>query len=288
MVQEYQQYEELTQVKIPVYHAAAVACVGLKKFSEGRELIDACLDLIKGSDPYRAFMLLVKCDLLEKEAESIEKDSGKAASFTQVLELALTCAQEARAVLDEHASEFSTHPIFFKPDTCVVSIFLTWGRMDEAEDKQEELLRKMTASGSVVPQRLAFQTDEFADICLDSGKMQKGLLAVVFFVYFSFVMFPPCSRKAVLGCAQDLGGSARLGRTGQRQQDQVRARPQDLLLPGFFLLLFVFFLLLKATKARHNRQGQGHVRGDAAVYGKARAGSAQKREYGGPRAGMSF
>jgi len=64
--EEYQQYEELTQVKIPVYHAAAVACVGLKKFAEGRDLIDACLDLIKGSDPYRAFHLAGQVRLVGK------------------------------------------------------------------------------------------------------------------------------------------------------------------------------------------------------------------------------
>ncbi len=171
---EFQQYEELSQVKIPVYHACAVACVGLHKFAEGRELIDACLELIGKADPYKAFILLVKCDLLEKEAESIEKDSGKAAAFVEVLDLALQSAQQARAVLDEHAGEFAQHPIFFKPDTSMVSIFLTWGRMDEAEDMQEQLIKKMALSGQVPPARIAFQTDEFADICLDSGKMAKA------------------------------------------------------------------------------------------------------------------
>ncbi len=167
-------YEELAQVKIPLFHASAIACVGLHRFAEGRDLIDSCLDLIGKADPYKAFMLLVKCDLLEKEAESIEKDSGKAASFDEVLQTALQAAREARDILDQNAAEFAAHPIYFKPDTSMVSIFLTWGRMDEAEDMQEQLIKKMALSGQVPVQRLAFQTDEFADICLDSGKMAKA------------------------------------------------------------------------------------------------------------------
>ena len=119
-------------------------------------------------------MLLVKADLLEKEAEAIEKDADSREEFEARLQEGIECAHGARAVLDQAGAEFQQHPIFYKPDTCIVSIFLTWGRMDEAEDAQEALLAKMAASGNVSQPRLAFQTDEFADICLDSSKFEKA------------------------------------------------------------------------------------------------------------------
>lgn len=170
---QYQQYEELNQLKVPLFHAHTVACVGLKRFAEGRDMVDSALDIIKGNDPYKAVMLLVKADLLEKEAEAVEK-ANDTIKFNEALELAMQCAKDARAVLDQAGPEFVQHPIFYKPETSMVSLLLTWGRMDEAEDMQELLIKKMQQSGAVSPPRVAFQTDEFADICLDSGKLEKA------------------------------------------------------------------------------------------------------------------
>ena len=48
-----QQYDELAQLRIPLLHAFAVACVGLKAFVRGRELLDSALELIKENDPYK-------------------------------------------------------------------------------------------------------------------------------------------------------------------------------------------------------------------------------------------
>jgi len=171
---EYAEFQELNSVKVPIYHAYASSCVGLKKFAMGRELVDSSLDFIKPNDPYKAVMLLVKCDLLEKEAEQIEKSEGDREQFGESLKTAIQCAEDARVALDEAGVEFQQHPLYFKPDTCIVSCYLTWGKMDDAERVQESMIKKMQASGFVSQPRIAFQIDEFADICLDSGRMEKA------------------------------------------------------------------------------------------------------------------
>lgn len=91
-------------------------------------------------------------------------------------------------MLDEFGVEFQQHPIYFKPDTSMVSIYLTWGNMDKAEEMQDALIEKMKLSGVVSPARLAFQIDEYADICLDSGKLdkvsrRKHVLVVLFLTF---------------------------------------------------------------------------------------------------------
>ncbi len=96
------------------------------------------------------------------------------AAFDRTMQEAVQCAQAARAQLDAIAStELMQSPFFFKPEACIVSVYLTWGKMDEAEAVQERLITRLAAAGGSKA-RLAFQTDEFADICLDGGRIDKA------------------------------------------------------------------------------------------------------------------
>lgn len=141
--------EETAGLKASLNHQCATLLTHLGRFDESLAVVERTIAGAEPTSPLMVLALLLKAETLEKRGETVDRLVSRA-RFDATMQEAVNATLAARRTLDAGNMLSGESQFALKPDQVLVSIYLSWGKMEQAEDFQAKLIEKVRKSRLVI------------------------------------------------------------------------------------------------------------------------------------------